>query len=122
MTTLLVVEDSATEAKILTDCLQNSGFSVISVMTAEAAKAILAQKNIDAILLDVVLPGQSGFGLCRELKRQKNTCQIPIILCSSKSGKMDKKWGIRQGATAYISKPIDPQEIVQTVQKILVDN
>ncbi|MGB7439683.1 MAG: response regulator [Coleofasciculaceae cyanobacterium] len=122
MTTLLVVEDSATEAKLLSDCLQNSGFSVISVMTAEAAKAILAQKNIDAILLDIVLPGQSGFGLCRELKRQDKTCQIPIIICSSKSEKIDKNWGIRQGASAYLTKPINSKEIVQTVQKLLVDN
>lgn len=122
MTTLLVVEDSATEAKLLSDCLQNSGFSVISVMTAEAAKAILAQKTIDAILLDIVLPGQSGFGLCRELKRQDKTCQIPIIICSSKSEKIDKNWGIRQGASAYITKPINSKEIVQTVQKLLVAN
>ncbi|NEP09164.1 MAG: response regulator [Symploca sp. SIO2C1] len=119
MATLLVVEDSATEAKILTDCLHQSGFNVISVTTAEAAKAILEQKPIDAVLLDVVLPGQSGFGLCRELKNQQKTAHIPIIICSSKSERIDKNWGMRQGAAAYITKPIDPEEIVETVRQFI---
>ncbi len=119
MTTVLVVEDSATEAKLLSDCLQQSGFHVSSVTTAEAAKALLEKHNFDAILMDVVLPGQSGYGLCRELRNQEKTASVPIIICSNKSGKIDKNWGIKQGASAYISKPINSEEIVNTLKRFL---
>ena len=119
MVSVLVIEDSVTEASILTKCLQESGFDVLNVTTAEAAKVILNQKNFDAILMDVVLPGQSGYGLCRELKNQKNTSHIPIIICSSKSGKIDQKWGMKQGASAYMTKPINAEEVVATVKRLV---
>jgi len=119
MTSVLIVEDSPTEASILTECLQKSGFDVLNVTTAEAAKAILNQKNFDAILMDVVLPGQSGYGLCRELRNQENTANIPIIICSSKSGKIDQKWGMKQGASAYVAKPINKEEIVSTLKRLV---
>ena len=117
---VLIVEDSPTEATILTDCLKKSGYDVLSVTTAEAAKAILVQKNFDAILMDVVLPGQSGYSLCRELRNQENTANIPIIICSSKSEKIDQKWGMKQGASAYVTKPVDREELVATLEKLVV--
>lgn len=117
MATLLIVEDSPTEAQIITSCLEEAGFTLLKVTTAEAAKAILSQKIVDGIVLDVVLPGQSGFGFCREVKNDPSTQDIPIILCSSKSEKMDKKWGVRQGANDYITKPIDKDKLVGAVRK-----
>ncbi|MEL7035876.1 MAG: response regulator [Cyanobacteria bacterium J06592_8] len=119
MANILVVEDSNIEATILTNCLQKSGFQVRSVTTAEAAKAMLTEQNFDAILMDVVLPGQSGFGLCRELKKQEKTADIPIIICSSKSEKFDKSWGLKQGAYAYLCKPIKEEEIIQTLKGLI---
>lgn len=119
MVSILIVEDSATEASLLVDCLHKSGFDVLNVNTAEAAKAILNQRNFDAILMDVVLPGQSGFGLCRELKSQEKTAHIPIIICSSKSEKIDKNWGLKQGAAAYVTKPINVDEIINTVKDVV---
>ena len=119
MVSVLIVEDSATEASILVDCLQRSGFEVLNINTAEAAKAILAQRKFDVILVDVVLPGQSGFGLCRELKSQEATADIPIIICSNKSEKIDKNWGLKQGAVAYVTKPINTNEIVSVVKDVV---
>ena len=119
MVRVLIVEDSKTEANILTDCLRQSGFEVQNVTTAETAKAILEQKSFDAILLDVVLPGQSGFSLCRELKNQEDTAKIPIIICSVKSGKVDKNWALKQGANAYVTKPINTTEIIEIVTELM---
>ena len=119
MAHILVVEDSNTEAKILTECLQKSGFNVLSVTTAEAAKAMLAKQSFDAILLDIVLPGQSGFGLCRELKNHEQTSGIPIVICSSKSENFDQNWGLKQGAAAYICKPINTEEIIKTIKGLI---
>lgn len=117
MATLLLVEDSPTEAQIITSCLEGAGFTLLKVTTAEAAKAILSQKTIDGIVLDVVLPGQSGFGLCREIKNNPEMESIPIIMCSSKSEKMDKKWASKQGANDYVTKPIDQQKLLDAVKK-----
>ena len=64
---VLMVEDSHREATALTQCLKKSGYEVLNVGTAEAAKAMLREKNFDVILIDVVLPGQSGYSLYREL-------------------------------------------------------
>ncbi len=119
MTSILIVEDNATEASLLVGCLQSSGFHVLSVTTAELAKEILSQREFDAILTDVVLPGQSGYGFCRDLKNQAKTADIPVIICSSKSETIDQKWGFKQGASAYISKPIIAEEIVKTVKDVV---
>jgi twitching motility two-component system response regulator PilH/chemotaxis family two-component system response regulator PixH len=119
MATVLIVEDSPIEAKLLSDCLQQSGFEVMQVTTAEAGRAVLDKTRIDGIILDVVLPGQSGFSFCRDVKQDETTADIPIIMCSSKSEKIDKKWGIRQGANAYLTKPFDAQEMVDTVRQHL---
>ena len=117
---ILMVEDSQTEATFLTESLKKSGYEVLNVGTAEAAKVMLREKNFDVILIDVVLPGQSGYSLCRELKKQKNTANIPIIICSSKSEKIDKQWGMKQGASAYVTKPVDQEKLVATLEKLVV--
>ncbi len=117
MATLLLVEDSPTEAQIITSCLENAGFSLLKVTTAEAARAILDHKMIDGIVLDVVLPGQSGFGFCREVKNNPKTQNIPVIMCSSKGEKMDKKWASKQGANDYVTKPIDQNELLNAVRR-----
>jgi twitching motility two-component system response regulator PilH/chemotaxis family two-component system response regulator PixH len=119
MVRVLIVEDSQTEASILTECLRQSGFEAQNVTTAETAKAILEQKSFDAILLDVILPGQSGFSLCRELKNQECTAKIPIIICSIKSGKIDKNWALKQGANAYLTKPINTEEVLSTLTELM---
>ena len=69
--------------------------------------------------MDVVLPGRSGFEICRELKGVDATNQIPIILCSTKDTDMDKFWGKKQGADAYLPKPIDQEELIKMVQQYL---
>ena len=119
MVRVLIVEDNQTEASILTKCLRGSGFEVQNVSTAETAKAVLERANFDAILLDIILPGQSGFGLCRELKNKEDTAKIPIIICSGKNGKIDKNWALKQGANAYVTKPINPTEVLDTLTEVI---
>lgn len=121
MASILIVEDNASEASTLIQCLQKSGFEVLNVATAEAAKVMLHQKKFDAILMDVILPGQSGFGLCRELKVKAETAKIPIIICSGKTEKIDQTWGIKQGASAYFTKPINIEEVITTLNKLIRD-
>lgn len=119
MSTALVVEDSLTEREIITYYLKSAGVTVLTVNSGEEALLKLTQSIPDLIILDVVLPGRSGFEICRELKAEAKTQKIPIIMCSTKDTEMDKFWGMKQGADAYIPKPIDQELLVRTVKNLL---
>jgi two-component system, chemotaxis family, response regulator PixH len=119
MSTILVVDDTLTEIEIITRTLQAAGFSTISANSSEEAKVKIGLQKPDAIVLDIVLPGESGFELCRELKGNPDTSAIPIILCSTKSGEMDKFWGLKQGASSYLTKPIVGEDLVRTMHALV---
>ncbi len=117
-TRVLVVEDSLTEANYLSELLKDQGFKIVNVTTAEAGSKIVEEKEINLIFLDVVLPGKSGFEFCRALKNNEQTKNIPVIICSSKNTEIDKKWGLKQGASAYLTKPVDKQELMQVLSSL----
>lgn len=119
MSTVLVVEDNKTEKAIITSCLQTNGVSVLTAQSAEEAFEQLKNHQFDAVILDIVLPDRSGFEICRELKAEAQTSKIPVVMCSTKNGEMDKFWGMKQGADAYLSKPIDQEELVRTIKQFL---
>jgi two-component system, chemotaxis family, response regulator PixH len=119
MSTALIIEDSLTEAEIISSCLRNGGISVLMVKSGEEAIVRLTETAPDIIILDVVLPGCSGFELCRTLKAEDKTSRIPIIMCSTKNSEMDKFWGMKQGADAYIPKPINQVEFMKAVRDLI---
>ena len=115
----LIVDDSATERSIITGCLEEVGINVSVAVSGEEALGKIEENSPELIVLDVVLPGRSGFEICRELKASENTNKIPIILCSTKGTEMDKFWGKKQGADAYLTKPFQAAELISTVKDIL---
>jgi chemotaxis family two-component system response regulator PixH len=119
MGTALVVDDSLTERQIISSCLEQEGINVSLASSGEEALEKVKSTRPDVIVLDVVLPGRSGFEICRELKAEASTRTIPIIICSTKGSEMDKFWGMKQGADAYIPKPIDQEEFVRTVKQLI---
>lgn len=119
MGTALVVEDSMTEREIITYYLRQAGVIVATATSGEEALEKLNTYTPDLIILDIVLPGRSGFEICRELKAEAKTSKIPIIICSTKGSDMDKFWGMRQGADAYIPKPIDQEIFLRTVKELI---
>lgn len=119
MSKALIVEDSLTDKEVLTICLQQGGIQVQTAQTAEEAFACVKQHRFDVIILDVVLPDRSGFEICRELKAETTTREIPVIICSTKGSDMDKFWGMKQGADAYLAKPIDQVELMRTVNQLV---
>jgi DNA-binding response OmpR family regulator len=118
MTTVLLVEDSLTETEVITRYLRQAGLTVISVTNGEEAHLKLQSQKPDLVILDVILPGQSGFELCREIKTNSNTQAIPVVICSTKGTEADKLWGSMLGADAYIPKPIDQKHLMQTIQQL----
>lgn len=115
----LVVDDSKTILEMLSKCLVQDGLTVITASSGTDALNQLDVQIPDIIILDVVLPDRSGFEICRELKAEESTSSIPIIMCSTKDTDMDKFWGKKQGADAYLTKPIDQTELSKTVQQLI---
>jgi two-component system, chemotaxis family, response regulator PixH len=118
MTTVLLVEDSLTETEMITRHLRQAGLNVISVTSGEEARVQLQSQKPDLVILDVILPGQSGFELCREIKTNSHTQAIPVVICSTKGTEADKLWGSMLGADAYIPKPVDQKALMQTIQQL----
>jgi len=118
MTTVLLVEDSPSQTQMIANCLHQAGLSVISVISSEEAQNKLKSQKPDLVIVDVILPGQSGFELCREIKTNTNTQKIPVAICSTKGTDADKLWGSMLGADAYICKPINEEELITTVRQL----
>jgi two-component system, chemotaxis family, response regulator PixH len=119
MSTALIVDDSMTEMAIISNYLETLGINVLTAKSGEEALQKLGSSQPDIIILDVVLPGCSGFELCRTLKSESKTSGIPIVMCSTKGSDMDKFWGMKQGADAYVPKPIDKAEFTRTVNELI---
>lgn len=119
MSTVLVVEDSLTDTEVLTSYLRQFGLTVVCVQSGEEAETKLRHQKPDLVILDVILPGQSGFELCHYLKTNEDTKQIPVVICSSKGTKVDMLWGSMLGANAYLAKPVDQQKLMQIVQQLI---
>jgi two-component system, chemotaxis family, response regulator PixH len=116
---ILVVDDTQTDLQTAALTLQKAGFDVSTAQSEGEAKARIQKQKPQLIVLDVVLPDRSGFEFCRELKEEAATKGIPVVMCSSKNSKMDIYWGLQQGADAYLAKPVDTDELVKTVNKLL---
>lgn len=108
---VLVIDDSKTELMFLTDLLQKQGYQVRTAENAQEAQARLSEEKPDLILMDVVMPGQNGFQLTRAIARDAKYADVPIIMCTSKNQETDRVWGLRQGASDYITKPVNVQEL-----------
>lgn len=119
---ILVVDDSKTELVYLSNILIQNGYLVRTAMSAEQAMEKLAQGIPDLILLDVIMPGMNGFQLTRRLKHQPAYANIPIIMCTSKDQPTDKFWGIRQGAVAYLVKPVAAEALLSEIMSLISKN
>lgn len=115
---VLIVDDSKTEIMFLTELLQKNGFVVRSAENADEAFKRLTEEKPDLILMDVVMPGQNGFQLTRSINRTPEYADVPIIICTSKSLETDRVWGMRQGARDYITKPVDPSELLAKIKAL----
>jgi twitching motility two-component system response regulator PilH len=78
-----------------------------------------SQEQPDVILMDVVMPGINGFQATRQLTKNEITSHIPVIIVSSKNQDADRVWGERQGACGYLTKPVDDQTLINTVDNVL---
>jgi two-component system, chemotaxis family, response regulator PixH len=119
MSTALIVDDVQTDLMILTSYLETLGWRVIAAVNGEEALNYLNSHQPDIVFLDVVLPGRSGFEICRTIKSQVATQKIPVVMCSTKNTDMDRFWGLKQGADLYLTKPVTRHDFAEVIQKLV---
>jgi twitching motility two-component system response regulator PilH len=117
--TILVVDDSPSEMQYILKTLSGKGYEFYTATDGEQAIEQASQHVPDLIVLDIVLPKKNGFQVCRQIKNSDPPVKTKIIMVSSKNQESDKFWGKKQGADAYLTKPLSPAELVATVEQNL---
>lgn len=119
MTTVLVIDDSPTEVHVYQTMLQKHGFNVHAADSGSEGIRKATELRPDLILMDIVMPGMNGFQATRELAKQRNTANIPVIIITTKDQETDKVWGLRQGAKDYLVKPVKESDLINRVKAAL---
>ena len=117
--TVLIVDDSPTEMHVIRGILEKGGYRVITAVDGESGIAEAKHSKPDLILMDVVMPGLNGFQATRQLSRNPETSEIPIIMVTTKGQETDRAWGLRQGAREYVVKPVAAGELLNKIKSIL---
>ena len=116
---ILVVDDDDKIRNLLKDYLSENHYIVSTAENADHAKKILSIIKFDVLILDVMMPGQNGYELTKEIKKEKN---IPIILLTAKGEVENRIKGLELGANDYIGKPFEPKELLLRIKNILKSN
>jgi twitching motility two-component system response regulator PilH len=112
---ILIVDDSPTDRQFLLEVLSRAGYQCVTAENGDEAIAKSKTERPDLILMDVVMPGTSGYQATRAITRDDATKHIPVIMCTSKNQETDRIWGLRQGARDYLMKPIDAKALVAKI-------
>ena len=116
MAVVLIVDDSPTEQHVISQVLEKNGFETLLASDGEEAINIAASNHPDLILMDVVMPGMNGFQATRQLSRNPETSEIPVVMVTSKDQESDRVWGLRQGAVDYLMKPVAQDDLLAAVR------
>src|SRR5512147_2028907 len=116
---LLVVDDTAANRQLLTNLLTAHGYIVHPASDGELALEFVRTTLPDLILLDIRMPGMDGYEVCRRLKADERTREVPIIFISILADERDKVEGFREGGVDYITKPFQPEEVLARIQNHL---
>ncbi len=113
---ILVVDDEESLLEVISYSLQEAGFKVSTATDAKKARELLEKQDPSLLILDIMLPDESGFELCRAIRAKSN---IPILILSAKTEEVDRILGLELGADDYVTKPFSPRELVSRVKALL---
>ena len=113
---ILIVDDDEDIRKLLEEYLRKNGFDAHAVADGPAMREALAAKPANLVVLDLMLPGEDGLSLCRQLRARS---QVPVLMLTAKGDPVDRIIGLEMGADDYLAKPFDPRELVARIRSIL---
>ncbi|WP_050479545.1 response regulator transcription factor [Herbaspirillum rhizosphaerae] len=116
---ILVVDDSPTDRYLLADILIKQGFEVETADDGDVALNKMRLFEPQLIFMDIVMPGKNGFQITRQIARDPDLKHIPVIMCSIKGQETDRIWALSQGASDYIVKPVDADELLVKIAAVV---
>jgi signal transduction histidine kinase/CheY-like chemotaxis protein len=116
---LLVVEDSPTQAAVLAMLLEENGYDVVVARTGERAVELVGSGTFDLVLSDVVMPGISGYEVCRQIKQDLGKSELPVVLLTSLNDPLAIVRGLASGADNYVTKPYLPERLLERVKQAI---
>jgi two-component system alkaline phosphatase synthesis response regulator PhoP len=119
MSKILIVDDEQDIVELLSYNLEKEGFSIVKAYDGEAALGMVRSEKPDLMLLDLMLPKMNGLDVCKAIRRNPETANLPIIMLTAKGEEIDKIIGLEIGADDYITKPFSVKELVARVRSIL---
>lgn len=119
MARILIVDDSDTEAAKLAAILKSDGHDALRANNGADGVVMAGREKPDLVLMDVVMPEPNGFQATRQLTSADETRHIPVVIVTTKDQETDRIWGERQGASGYLVKPVDRDELLETIKKLL---
>lgn len=119
MARILIVDDSPADLKLMESILTSAQHQVSALTDPNAVEARVEAERPDVVLLDVVMPDRNGYEVLRGLKRNTATKDLPVVLVSSKNAETDVRWGLRQGAVDYVTKPYTSEQVLAAVRKAI---
>jgi len=122
MARILIVDDSPSQLLGIKRIVEKLGHEAITAEDGAQGVEVAKRELPDLILMDVVMPNLNGFQATRTISKEETTKHIPIILVTTKDQDTDKVWGLRQGAKAYVIKPIKEEELVKALKEHLPES
>lgn len=119
MAKILIVDDSPSQIVGMRRIVEGLGHDVITAEDGKQGVDVCNAEMPDLVLMDVVMPNLNGFQATRSIAKGSSTSHIPVILVTTKDQETDKVWGMRQGAKAYITKPVDEAELKRALTDYL---
>jgi len=116
---VLVVEDEPHIQELIAVNLEHSGYRVVSTSSAEQADAAIRAELPDVVVLDWMLPGESGLSFARRLRSAERTRELPILMLTARAMEQDKLSGLEAGADDYLTKPFSPKELAARIKAVL---
>lgn len=119
MAKVLIVDDSPSQLMGMRRIVEKLGHEIVTAEDGAQGVEVAKREIPDLILMDVVMPNLNGFQATRSISKEPATAHIPIILVTTKDQETDKVWGMRQGAKAYLTKPVNEAALVKLLKELL---